>query len=113
MVKEITPEALKRQLDSGEDVQIVDIRQPDDFENGHIAGAENIPFHQFAREVEAHDWGEDIVVVCPMGESSLQAARLLEAYEGVSSDARVANLAGGYDDWDYELETGPAAAADN
>jgi thiosulfate/3-mercaptopyruvate sulfurtransferase len=106
MVDEITAAELKRRLDDGDPVQVVDIRQPEAFEAGHIEGAENIPFHEFARQVERHDWGDDIVVACPIGESSLQAARLLEAYEGVSEDARVANLAGGYQGWEYELEAG-------
>ncbi|MFB6360784.1 MAG: rhodanese-like domain-containing protein [Halobacteriales archaeon] len=109
MVEEISAADLKQQLDADDAVQVVDIRQAAEFEAGHIPGAENIPFHEFARSVESHDWGDDIVVVCPLGESSLQAARLLEAYEGVSEDARVANLAGGYEDWDYELDTGAAA----
>lgn len=108
MVDEVTPDALKARLDRDEDVQVVDIRQPGEFEAGHIPGAENVPFHRFARDVESHDWGEEIVVVCPLGESSLQAARLLEAYEGVDEDATVANLVGGYQAWDHELEASAA-----
>lgn len=109
MVEEIAPQALKDRIDSGDAVQVVDIRLPEEFEEGHIPGAENIPFPEFARAVDGHEWGDDIVVVCPMGESSLQAARLLEAYEGVEADATVANLEGGYQEWDYELEGGAAA----
>lgn len=112
MVEEITPEALKERLERGDDVQVIDIRQSPEFERGHIPGAVNIPFHRFAREVDDRDWGEDIVVACPVGESSLQAARLLEAYEGVSESAVVSNLVGGYRAWSYELETGPAAIED-
>jgi len=103
MVDEMAPEELKERLDRGEDVQVIDIRQPDSFAGGHIPGATNIPFDRFAREIDDHDWGEEVVVVCPMGESSLQAARLLESYEAVDEDARVANLAGGYREWGYEL----------
>lgn len=109
MVEEISSETLKDRLDRDEDVQVVDIRPTEEFETGHIPGAENIPFHRFAREVDSHRWKDDIVVVCPIGESSLQAARLLEAYEGVDEDAAVGNLAGGYRDWEYELEAGSTA----
>jgi len=55
MVEEISAADLKRQLDAGEDVQVVDIRQPDAFEAGHIPGARNIPFDTFARDVESQD----------------------------------------------------------
>lgn len=113
MVEDMTPEALKRRLDDGEPVQVIDIRLPAAFEQGHIPGAENVPFHEFARSVADRDWSDDIVVACPMGESSLQAARLLEAYEGVSADATVSNLVGGYEAWEYELEAGAPAARES
>ncbi len=106
MVDEISPAELHGRLDDGADVQVVDIRQPDSFAEGHIPGATNLPIDRFAREVEDHEWGEEVVVVCPVGESSLQAARLLESYEGVDADARVVNLDGGYEAWDYDLESG-------
>lgn len=109
MVDEISPESLKERLDRGDDIQVVDIRPERAFARGHVPGAENVPFDRFAREVEDHEWREEIVVVCPMGESSLQAARLLEAYEGVDEDASVANMVGGYEDWAYELEAGSEA----
>lgn len=105
MVAEIDPDELHAQLDRGEDVQIIDIRHERSFADGHIRGAENIPFDRFAREIENHEWGDEIVVACPMGESSVQAARLLESYEGVDDAATVANLRGGYQAWEYELET--------
>lgn len=104
MVEEVTPDELHRRLGNGDDVQVVDVRPERFFRRGHIPGAENVPFHRFAREVSGRDWGRDIVVVCPHGESSLQAARLLESYEGVQEGATVANLVGGYDAWEYELE---------
>lgn len=105
MVEEITPEELHERLQRGEDVQVVDIRPRDQYERGHIPGAESVPFDRFTAEIDTHDWGDDIVVACPLGKSSLQAARLLKSYEGVPADARVANLAGGYEEWEYELET--------
>lgn len=113
MVDEISADELKERLDRGESLQVIDIRQPAEFEQGHIPGATNIPFDRFAREVEAHEWDDDIVVACPIGESSLQAARLLEAYEGVDENARVANLSDGYRGWEYELEAGAAASAED
>ena len=106
MVEEMAPAELHGRLADGDDVEVVDIRPERAFEAGHVPGAENVPFHRFARAVAEREWGDAVVVVCPKGESSLQAARLLEAYEGVAEDATVANLTGGYAAWEYELERG-------
>lgn len=104
MVEEIAPEELHARLRDGDGVQVVDVRPERLFRRGHIPGSENLPIGSFARSVAEREWGEDIVVVCPQGESSLQAARLLEAYEGVAEDATVANLRGGLAEWDHDLE---------
>ena len=106
MVEEMSPAELKERLDDGADVQVVDIRQPDSFEEGHIPGATNLPMDRLAREIDDHEWGDAVVVACPIGQSSRQAARLLESYEGIDDDTRVANLDGGYEAWDYDLEPG-------
>lgn len=104
MVAEIDAGTLRERLEAGERVQVVDIRQEAAYHEGHIPGAVNLPLERFARDVDAVDWGEEIVVACPIGESSKQAARLLAAYEGVAEGATVANLSGGYRAWDGELE---------
>ena len=104
MVVEVDPETLAARLADGDPVQVVDVRPERAFRRGHIPGALNLPLRRFAREVEAVEWGEYIVVACPHGESSRQAARLLAAYQGVPDDATVANLSGGYRAWDGALE---------
>jgi rhodanese-related sulfurtransferase len=112
MVEDITPAELHEKLSAGEDVQVVDIREESAYRRGHVPGAINVPFPEFPRRIEEVEWGEEIVCACPIGQSSLQAARLLEAYEGVDADADVKNLEGGYRAYDYELaedlpESGP------
>jgi rhodanese-related sulfurtransferase len=111
MVASETPAELHERLEEHE-VQVVDIRPERAFRQGHIPGAINVPFPQLPQRVEAVDWGEDIVVACPKGESSLQAARMLESYEGVDADARVANLEGGYREWSHGLEADGDESAD-
>lgn len=106
MIEEVSPAELKEMLDAGEDVQVVDVRPADAFRAGHIPGAENVPFDEFARAVEHRDWDDRVVVACPVGQSSKQACRLLAAYEGVDGDAWIANLTGGYRAWEYDLESG-------
>ena len=104
MVTEIDAETLRERLERGDAPQIVDIRPEAEYREGHIPGALNVPISRFAREIDRHEWGDEIVVACPIGESSRQAARLLAAYEGVDEGATVANLTGGYRAWDGELE---------
>lgn len=104
-VDEITPEELKRKLDADERVQIIDIRSPMEFANGHIPGADNVPMHELPGRVDDIEWAEEVVVACPIGQSSIQAARLIESFEGVSSSASVKSMSGGYQAWSYDLET--------
>ncbi|MFC6613915.1 rhodanese-like domain-containing protein [Halopenitus salinus] len=105
MVEEVTPDEVEGKLKANGDVQIVDIRSPRQYADGHIPGAINVPMAELPRRVEEHDWGEEVVVACPIGQSSIQAAKLIESYEAVDDDARVASMEGGYRAWDGDLET--------
>jgi rhodanese-related sulfurtransferase len=104
MVGEIEPDELKERIEDGDTPQIIDIRNNENFSQGHIPGAENVPFPDLTQRIEEHEWSDDVVVACPIGESSQQAARLIESYEGF--DGKVANLVDGYRGWEYGLEEG-------
>ena len=105
MVEELSPSRLQAKLEDGADVQVVDTRPPRQYAAGHIPGATNVPYGQLAGRIDEIDWGEEVVMVCKEGISSVQAGRLLESYEGIDDDATVASLAGGYDAWEFDLET--------
>jgi rhodanese-related sulfurtransferase len=100
MDEEITAEELKSLLDADRDVRLVDIRNQNAFDQGHIPGSDNIPFAELPQRVEELDGNDHVVTICPLGESSIQAARLIESYEG-TSDATVESLAGGLQGWEY------------
>jgi len=112
---EISGEELQELLDENgdeppEDLRIVDIRNPGSFQRGHIPGSENIPANQLTDRVEELDGADRVVTVCPMGKSSVQAARLVGSYEGV--DGPVESLHGGLNDWDGPLEAPETTASD-
>lgn len=97
-------------------VRVVDIRQRAAFERGHIPGSENIPFDQLPGSVDRLDGADHVVTVCPHGQASQQAARLVASYEGIGDDARVDSLACGIEGWPGDLEQsvddeGPATDA--
>jgi len=102
-MEEITAAELHERL--GEDgLRIVDIRGESSFARQHIPGSENVPFPELPNRIEQFDGAEQVVTVCPIGESSIQAARLIESYEGVDGD--VASLAGGIEGWGFETDSG-------
>jgi rhodanese-related sulfurtransferase len=104
-MEEITAAELHELLgEEAEGLRVVDIRGPQSFARGHIPGSENVPFAELPDRIESFDGADRVVTVCPIGESSVQAARLIESYQGV--DGEVASLADGLEGWEYDLETG-------
>jgi uncharacterized membrane protein YdjX (TVP38/TMEM64 family)/rhodanese-related sulfurtransferase len=73
---------LKRRLDSGEAVTVVDVRGPDEFTGsfGHIASARNIPVGALASRLAelAGLEGAPVVLVCRTDKRSAAAARTLQ-----------------------------------
>lgn len=102
---EISPERVAELLADGPAPTVVDIRNPSAFRRGHIPGSTNVPFRQLPDRVAELADSEHIVTVCPHGKSSIQAAKLIESYEG-TGDATVESMAGGLSEWDGEIEAG-------
>ncbi|MHC3437579.1 rhodanese-like domain-containing protein [Natrialbaceae archaeon A-gly3] len=111
---EISTDDVYDLLEDGNDVRIVDIRNPASFERGHIPESENVPFNELPQNVAELESADHIVTVCPKGKSSIQAARLITSYEG-TADATVESMAGGLDEWaeKYDLESDLEAAGES
>jgi thiosulfate sulfurtransferase len=107
MPTEITPQEYQQRRQNGKNVQLIDIRDTEAYEEGHIPEADNIPLEELGDRAEEKEWvtdeGDEIVVACYIGETSVQAARMLEAYEG-TGNATVSTMAGGYEDWSGDLK---------
>jgi rhodanese-related sulfurtransferase len=91
---EVQPQWLEDHL---RDVQIVDVRQPDEFTGprGHVAGARLIPLGPLSERAAELSKDRPVVMVCRSGARSAQATVLL----GKAGFARVANLSGGMLRW--------------
>ena len=78
----------------GEDVQIVDVRYPNEWEAGRIEGAIHIPLDDLDDRLEEIDRSRRVVTVCRSGNRSASAAESLAA-EGF----RAENRDGGMEAW--------------
>jgi MoaD family protein len=94
-VPEVTAEELKRQLDRGENVFVLDVREPNEYQICKIAGSKLIPLGELPARVSELDRDRDLVVHCKMGGRSAKAVALLQE----RGFTRVRNLKGGILAW--------------
>jgi len=73
----------------------LDVREPDELEEGRIAGAVNIPLGSVDRRIAELSDRRPVLTYCAAGERSTTAASILERH-GIEP---IANLAGGYGAW--------------
>jgi adenylyltransferase/sulfurtransferase len=90
-VLEITPRELAERRARGEDLDLIDVREPHEWEIARIPGARLAPLSSFAEHLATLDSARDIVVHCKSGMRSAKAARQLQA----AGFRKVWNLAGG------------------
>lgn len=89
----------RRLIDNDQTIQIIDVREPDEFAGGHIKGAKLIPLGQLASRMGEIDKTKPVLVYCLSGVRSKQAAYVL----GKSGYIKVYNLRRGIDHWPYPL----------
>jgi molybdopterin/thiamine biosynthesis adenylyltransferase/rhodanese-related sulfurtransferase len=92
---EITPVELKRRLDAGEDLQIVDVREPNEYQINRIPGTTLIPLGELPRRYQELDLDKEIILHCKMGGRSAKAQEFLHTV-GVTNTK---NLRGGVLAW--------------
>ncbi len=98
-VPEIQPEELKRKLDAGEDVFVLDVREPHEYQICNIGG-HLIPLGDLPRRVSELDTARDIVVHCRSGVRSAKDVGFLQQ----AGFRKVANLAGGILAWSDKVD---------
>ena len=92
---EITPVELKQRLDAGDDVLILDVREPNEYQINRIQGSTLIPLGEVPRRYQELDPNREIVVHCKMGGRSAKAVDYLRTV----GFTKVKNLRGGILDW--------------
>jgi rhodanese-related sulfurtransferase len=100
---EVTPQEVKRRLDSGEKLTLVDVREPSEFAQARIQNAELVPMRTVPAELSRLDAHTDIgtlIVFCHHGVRSLNVVNWLRE-QGVDA---CQSMAGGIDRWSLEID---------
>jgi len=98
-VPEITPRELKVRLDRGDDLFILDVREPHEYQICNIGGY-LIPLGDLSRRVSELDSSREIVAHCRSGKRSAEASEFLRQ----AGFRKVLNLKGGILAWSDEVD---------
>ena len=96
---EIQPQELKRRLDAGEDIQVLDVREPFEYQISNMGGT-LIPLGDLEKRLGELDRNREIVAHCKGGVRSLKAVELLQK----NGFQRVSSLAGGILAWSEKVD---------
>ncbi|HKS30608.1 MAG TPA: rhodanese-like domain-containing protein [Pyrinomonadaceae bacterium] len=100
-MEEITATRLKERLDSGDDIQIIDVREPAEYETARIPDSKLIPLNEVVQRMDEIDETRETVVHCKMGGRS---ARAIEALKRAGFEGKLLNLKGGITAWSNEVD---------
>lgn len=98
---EIDPSEVKRRIDAGQGIRMLDVREPFEHRQAHIAGVELIPMRSVPQSLEPLRAGKgQLVVFCHHGVRSLQVVQWLR-HQGLED---AVSMAGGIDRWSLEID---------
>jgi sulfur-carrier protein adenylyltransferase/sulfurtransferase len=95
-IEEITATELKELLDSGEDFQLIDVREPFEYEIARIPGAKLIPLGEVVNRICEIEKGKKTVVQCKGG---VRSAKAIGYLKDAGFEGRLINLKGGIAAW--------------
>jgi len=100
---EIAPAEVKRRLDAGEKLHLIDVREPNEFALARIEGSELIPMRQVPGELQRLEGRADeapLIVFCHHGVRSLNVVNWLRG-QGLEA---CQSMAGGIDAWSLVVD---------
>ncbi len=86
---------MKARLDCGDDFDILDVRNPEEWQICHIDGAKLIPVSELPARMHELDSARDIVIHCKSGVRSAKAVAILRE----AGFRKIKNVRGGIIDW--------------
>ncbi|MDX5474908.1 MAG: rhodanese-like domain-containing protein [Bacillaceae bacterium] len=98
-IPEITTEDLKRKLENGEDVFLVDVREDEEVEMGMIPNAKHIKMGDIPANLDQLDKEKEYVFICRSGRRSENVCAYLQ-----DQGFKVRNMVGGMLEWEGEVK---------
>lgn len=99
-MKEITVKALKKLIDEGADFQLVDVREPNEYDFANLGG-ELIPLGTVPENTDKISKDKQVIMQCRSGKRSADAIYYLEQNHGYDN---LYNLVGGILAWSDEID---------
>ena len=96
----LTPKEFGERARGGEDLLLVDVREPEEYELARVEGARLLPLSLFNEWATALDPERETVFMCHHGIRSAQVCAWLSR-QGFE---KIHNLAGGIDRWSAEID---------
>jgi adenylyltransferase/sulfurtransferase len=100
-MEEITATELKQRLDRGDDVQIIDVREPNEYDIARIPGSKLIPLGQVVNRQDEINEERETVVHCKGG---VRSAKAIEALTRSGFKGHLVNLKGGITAWSNDVD---------
>lgn len=101
MIDEISATDLRRKLDAGENIQLIDVRQPEEWAFAKIEGAKLIPLGEILKRMDEIDQARETVIHCKAG---MRSARAVEVLQQAGFEGELKNLKGGITAWSNEVD---------
>jgi len=98
---EITATEMKQRLDKGDDIQIIDVREPHEYEIAKIPDSKLIPLGQVLNRMNEIDSERETIVHCKGG---VRSAKAIEALQRSGFQGHLINLKGGITAWSDEVD---------
>ncbi|UBH09053.1 rhodanese-like domain-containing protein [Macrococcus armenti] len=90
----ITVNSLKQLLEQSAEIKLIDVREIEEFEAGHINEAINIPLSELDQHVDKFNKEDDYIIICRSGNRSGMACDYLNQFE-----INTTNVQGGMIEW--------------
>jgi molybdopterin/thiamine biosynthesis adenylyltransferase/rhodanese-related sulfurtransferase/molybdopterin converting factor small subunit len=100
-MEEITASQLKERLDCGDDLQVIDVREPNEYEIARLPGTKLIPLGQVTSRMSEIDPARETVVHCKGG---VRSAKAIAALTEAGFTGKLVNLKGGIAAWSDEVD---------